>query len=288
MRFGFIDIHPIVKMIYFLLLLTFIMLTPHPLILLLYLIALSLYLIRLKGFLEFRKGLRFYLLLSLVLTLINPIFNQRGQTILFTLLNRYFTLEAVIYGLVMAMTFITIIILFQIFNETIDSHSFIYAIGRFGPKSAFLINMALRYIPLIQKRLKELFEIRSLTKSTKKLKQRIKLWGEIIGVIFTWSFEEAIITADSMESRGYGLKKRTSYLYFKWRAKDYLFLVLMFVLSFIISFYLIRGLISFEIYPKMTPLVVDRQNFLAYLAIALISSLPFFIDEKERLKWRNL
>ena len=288
MTFGFVDIHPVVKMMYFLLLLTFIMLTPHPVVLIIYLITLSIYLIRLRGIKKYLNNLKFYVFLSLIITLINPIFNQRGRTVLFEVFSRQFTLEALMYGLVMAMTFISIIILFQIFNDVVDSHGFIYVIGKFASKSGFLINMALRYIPLMQSRLKELYEIKSLSIKTKGLRNKIILWGNIIGIIFTWSFEEAVVTADSMESRGYGLTKRTSYLSFKWRPKDYLTLITIFFCSIVIISLLINGFLSFNIYPRMDQLILDFYHLIGYIFIALISLTPFIVDEKERLKWRNL
>jgi energy-coupling factor transport system permease protein len=288
MTFGFVDIHPVVKMMYFLLLLTFIMLTPHPVVLIIYLITLSIYLIRLRGIKKYLNNLKFYVFLSLIITLINPIFNQRGRTVLFEVFSRQFTLEALMYGLVMAMTFISIIILFQIFNDVVDSHGFIYVIGKFASKSGFLINMALRYIPLMQSRLKELYEIKSLSIKTKGLRNKIILWGNIIGIIFTWSFEEAVVTADSMESRGYGLTKRTSYLSFKWRPKDYLTLITIFFCSIVIISLLLNGFLSFNIYPRMDQLILDFYHLIGYIFIALISLTPFIVDEKERLKWRNL
>ena len=43
---------------------------------------------------------------------------------------------------------------------------------------------------------------------------------KILSIMITWSLENAIETADSMKSRGHGLKGRTSYSLYKFDKRD--------------------------------------------------------------------
>lgn len=46
----------------------------------------------------------------------------------------------------------------------------------------------------------------------------------ILSAMLTWSFENAVETADSMRSRGYGLKGRTSFSIYRMSRRDWVLL----------------------------------------------------------------
>lgn len=52
--------------------------------------------------------------------------------------------------------------------------------------------------------------------------QRIRNAVKILSIMITWSLENAIETADSMKSRGHGLKGRTSYSLYKFDKETHL------------------------------------------------------------------
>ncbi len=287
-EYGFNDIHPVVQMMYFLISLLAIMIFPHPFILIIFVIFLSAYLIKLKGVEKYFNDVKLFIFLSFIVILINPLFNQRGRNILAEFGERVITLEALVYGVIMALMLIAIILLFQIFNEMMNSHRFLYVFSKFVPKSAFLANMALRYIPLMRSRFKSLIELRAKSNKYKRLKEKIKVWGSVLSILLTWSFEEAVITADSMKSRGYELNKRTNYRIFKWRNKDFLTVIVLAIIFIILLIYKFLGILEFNIYPKLDSLEITWFNMVAFLNIFILSNLPYTLDEGEKLKWRNL
>lgn len=288
MEYGFKAIHPVVQIMYFLFTLIAIMLLPHPIVLGIFTFCLSGYLIRNIGLKKFFKNMKIFLLLSLVLTIINPLFNQRGRNIVFQYGSRVITLEAIIYGFIMSLMFISIILLFQIFNLVVDSHKFIYVFSKIAPKSAFLSNMALRYMPLMRSRFQELLEINIQSEIDYSLKDKVKVWGKVLSVLVTWSFEEAIITADSMKSRGYGLTKRTNYRIYRWKTRDYAVLAILGTLLMGIMIFKFNNILSFTVYPRLDSLVFNPLNILAFIVVMVLSMMPYLIDEKENYKWRNL
>jgi len=256
---------------------------PHPLVLCMYILGFSIYLIKLKGFNKYFDDIKFFLFISIIITLINPIFNQRGRNVLIKFSTRVITLEAVVYGLVLAFMLLAIILLFQVFDKTVDSHKFIYVFSKFVPKSAFLSNMALRYIPLMKSRFNSLLEIKAKSREYKRLKDKIKIWGKVLSTLLTWSFEEAIVTADSMKSRGYGLKKRSNYRIFKWRYKDYLAIVLLSILTLSLLIYKFSDLLTYEVYPVLTNINTNFLSILGYLLVFILAILPYIFDKGEQL-----
>jgi len=287
-EYGFRDVHPVVQMIYFLVSLVAIMIFTHPLILFLFIVGLTIYLVSIKGVRQYFNDIKFFIFLSLIVVLINPLFNQRGRNVLFEWNNKVITLEALVYGTIMAGMLLSIILLFQIFDKTVDSHKFIYVFSKFAPKSAFLSNMALRYIPLMKSRFDSLIEIKAKSKEYKKFRDKIKIWSKVISTLLTWSFEEAITTADSMKSRGYGLKERSNYRVFKWRNKDYLALIIVSIILISLFIYKFSGVLAFEIYPALSNIKTNTFSVLAYLLVFILAVLPYLYDEGEKIKWRSL
>ena len=46
----------------------------------------------------------------------------------------------------------------------------------------------------------------------------------VFSILLTWALENGIITANSMEARGYGGGKRSSFTYFRWHTADVMLL----------------------------------------------------------------
>ena len=106
-----------------------------------------------------------------------------------------------------------------------DSEKWMYLIGRLSPTLAMMITMILRFIPLMRQRYRVIHEgqvgmgrynnpyskkknvLYAFMGFIEKIRHRIKE----ISILISWSLENSIETSDSMESRGYGLKGRTSY-----------------------------------------------------------------------------
>ena len=94
---GFSKCHPMVNFLFFIGAVCFGVVFQHPLYLLAALLCAGTYSFLLQG----RKALKqmaWMLPLLLVIALINPLFNTRGERILFLIFGRPYTLEALLYG----------------------------------------------------------------------------------------------------------------------------------------------------------------------------------------------
>ena len=111
---------------------------------------------------------------------------------------------------------------------------------------------------------------------------------KIFSIMVTWSLENAIETADSMRSRGYGLPGRTAFSIYRFDDRDKTALAwLIFCGAYILSGWL-AGAVYFRYYPTVktaawTPMTVSFM--LVYLALVLT---PVILDRKEDRQWKSL
>ena len=124
--------------------------------------------------------------------------------------------------------------------------------------------------------------------STGSLFSRFKTAVVIFSIMITWSLENAIETADSMKSRGYGLPGRTAFSIYRFDDRDKAaFAWLCFCGFYIIAGWMAGGL-NWQYYPiiKGTLSGVFPISFqLVYLALCLT---PVILNGVEERKWRTI
>ena len=232
------------------------------------------------------KKYAYFFLLFAVCVIINPLFNKNGSSVLFFINDTPITYESVIYGIVSGITLISVIVWFSTFSHIMTSEKIIYVFGRISPKTALIISMSVRFFPLFLKNYKEaenavkclgLYNCDTLFGV---LKVKIRAFSALI----TRVTEEGIITADSMEARGYGKKRRSSFSLFKFTVNDfvYIFIFLIFgVLSFISSE-------STVFYPTVSDIPFSGFNIFGYVCYFLLVLMPTAISVCEGARWKYL
>jgi energy-coupling factor transport system permease protein len=118
--------------------------------------------------------------------------------------------------------------------------------------------------------------------------QRLRNAVTILSIMVTWALENAIETADSMKSRGYGLPGRSAFSIYRMDDRDKGLLAwLGFCGVFIFSGAMAGGL-YWRYFPsikgaELLPLTVAFQA--VYLALCLT---PVLLDVYENYRWRKL
>lgn len=144
---AFSEHNPIAIFMHFMLTIIIAMFIQNPIILLLALFGSILYYA-----VTFRKisakTLIFWILLFLLISLINPIFSHKGETVLLFINGKAITLEALFYGINNGIMILSVMIWFLVFSEIMTSDKVMYIFGKFSPRLALLVSMSLRYIPL--------------------------------------------------------------------------------------------------------------------------------------------
>ena len=263
------QIHPAVGFFYIAAVLVITMITMNPYLLAISCITSIIVMGYLKGLSELRKNIVPDISVIIFTVGIQPVFSGSGKTVLYYVNDRAVYLEGYIYGLVIALLLITVFNWCTVMRILMDSEKLMYLIGRLSPTLAMMITMILRFIPLMRQRYRVIHEgqigmgrynnLYSKKKNVlyafmgfiEKIRHRIKE----ISILISWSLENSIETSDSMESRGYGLKGRTSYHRYILKKTD------------IIQMILIAGAFAYVLVP-----VLLRQFMAYYLPRVYIES----------------
>lgn len=283
----FSSFHPITGALYFLSVLVITMFSSNPILLVIALIGGILFFIKSEGLACCLKEFRFYLILFILISISNPLFSHNGATPLFFLNGNPVTLEAVLYGVNIAVMLLAVIYWFKCFNLVMTEDKILYLFGKISPKVALLLSSALRFIPLLKT---QAARIRMAQKSmglfasdtwTDRLKGTVRVYSALI----TWALENAIDTGSSMKARGYGLKGRKHYSLFRFRSADALFIFIIIFLDIVIFFMMTGGGLDFSFYPSISQPAPTVYSFSAIAAFTALSLLPFILEVKESLQW---
>ncbi|MBU5425922.1 energy-coupling factor transporter transmembrane protein EcfT [Tissierella pigra] len=290
---SFSNFHPIVNFIYFLAVLIFSMFFMHPIFQIIALISAITYSIMIKGL---RKGIRFNIIymmpMLLFMAILNPLFNHEGVTILFYLKDgNPITLESILYGIASATMFITVIIWFSCYNAVMTSDKFIYLFGRIIPSLSLIFSMTLRFVPRYIEQIKVISNAqKSIGRdlSQGNIIRRAKNGIKVLSIMTTWALENAIETADSMRSRGYGLPGRTSFSIFSFDNRDKIGISAILLLVLVILTGAFKGENTIRFFPSIKFSEVTGFSLLVYLAYLILCMMPVIINIQEEVKWKSI
>ena len=250
------------------------------------------YSVMLKGKKAIRKNLLYMTPLILFTALINPAFNHDGATILSYLPDgNPLTLESIIYGVCAAVMIAAVICHFSCYNEVMTSDKFIYLFGRIIPALSLIISMVLRFVPRFSAQLKVVINARKCMGqdiSKGSIIKRAKNGLTVLSIMTTWALENAIETADSMKSRGYGAPGRTAFSVFSFDKRDLKALCALVLLGGYVLFGGIYGGFYFRFFPSIKTTQISFFEISLFAAYLLLFTLPIIIELWEVRKWRSL
>ena len=111
---------------------------------------------------------------------------------------------------------------------------------------------------------------------------------KILSILTTWALENAIDTADSMKSRGYGLKGRTSFSNFRFDTRDRIAFIVMILLIAFLLFGALAGENNIVYFPAIWIKPVSFLSVLIYFAYGGLCLLPMVVNIWEDIKWARL
>ena len=292
MRDSFSKYHPFVNLIYFTLTIGFSMVINHPFAQFISLLCAVVYVISTQGKKSVGFLLKFCLPLVLLTAFINPAFNHEGKTILLYFSNgNPLTLESILYGFSSGGMIITLLLWFSAFNCVMTSDKFIYLFGKVIPALSLVLSMTLRFVPKFKTQMKNVADAQrciGIDISSGSLISRTKTAITIMSIMITWSLENAIETADSMKSRGYGLKGRTAFTIYRWEERDYYMMIwLGFCGLFILTGHICQAF-GFRFYPDIRCAALDGITIWFYLIYLALSMTPSVLNWREERKCKIL
>lgn len=281
---AFSKCHPAVNFLFFVGAIGFGVTIQHPAYLLVGILSGMVYYLFLNG----RKGWK--MLLGLLpmfvfLTAINPLFNLYGQTILFHVFGRPYTLEALMYGAAIAAVFVVTMLWFGCYNKVLTSDKFTSLFGNLIPAISLLLVMVLRMVPNLIRKTQQITGARkSIGKGaaeTAGTKEKLSDGLTVLGALTSWALEGSVVTGDSMRARGYGCAKRSSFQIYRMTGMDWSLLAVMIACIGAVIGFAACGSMNATFTPDfdIAPLSWGIVPYTVYLLI------PSALHIKEAIQW---
>ena len=285
------NIHPITVFVFFAFALIMPMLFLHPVFICISFITGTIWSFYMNGKKMFAFLAKVVLPLTLIVFVLNPLFNHQGITVLFYLRDNPITMESIYYGIVSALMYGTVLIWFPCFNRIVTSDKIIYLFGNLLPSISILITMALRFVPLYKQQIKKVsiaLRAQGFDCSEGNLLERAKHGLSIFSALITWGLESSVVTADSMRSRGHGLFRRTSYSRYSFDKRDILISAILMVGIGFIGVAAGFKAVYFSFYPFIKQNAWDALSIACVIVYSIILLLPVILNLGELAAWHRL
>lgn len=210
-------------LIWFLAALTVVFLAKNPfyLGLVVFIITMVFFIFRTKG--EDNKIWKTYVRAGLILIFLSIIYNtftvHYGDTILFSLNHKIpviggnITLEAIIYGALFGIVFLSMLCLFAVLSVVTDSYRILRLTPSVLRETAVIISIAMNFVPQTISQAREIKEaqlIRGVNFNGGVIKKVRNYSAMLLPVLIT-GLERALTVSESMDSRGFGgIKEQSS------------------------------------------------------------------------------
>lgn len=292
MRSAFEGYHPIVNFVYFTFVFIYSMIFMHPLCLAISLVCGFSYSVTLRGKEAIRFNLLYLLPMMIIAALINPAFNHEGVTILTYLdSGNPLTLESITFGIAAAVMLASVVCWFSCYNVIMTSDKFIYLFGRVIPALSLVLSMVLRFVPRFKAQLKIISNGqkcigRDISKGN--IINRAKYGIKICSIMITWALENAIETADSMKTRGYGLNGRTAFSIYYFDRRDKKALIIIGGTGLYVLVGSLLGRVYFRYFPSMKSVDITPYSISVFTAYLILCISPIVIESWENRRWKLL
>jgi energy-coupling factor transport system permease protein len=311
-RDAFSGLHPGPCYLFFGFVLVFTVAFMHPVVLGISFICATAYAIYLGRTRALRFTLAFLVPVMALAAILNPAFNHRGATILFYLwTGNPVTLESLLYGVAGALMIGSVIQWFYCYNAAMTSDKFLWLFGRVAPSLALIISMTLRFVPRYTAQARRIAAARAgLGRGVGRgvgrgagrgmgrgggrsggrggIVVRARAGLTIFSTMTTWALENAVDTADSMLSRGYGTRRRTAYSNYRLARRDGLVLGFLVAAGVACALLVATGVVSVTYFPVLTTGGGVGGTVLLAIIWAAVCLMPLALGMGEDARWRSL
>lgn len=280
--------HPAAVFVYFAGVMAVAMLTLNPALLLLSLLGGAL--LRLVRGEARLSALLFSLALFAAMTLINPLFNHNGVTVLFVLGDSPVTLEALLFGAASAAMIAAALTWCRVLSGVLGEDKLLYLFARVSPRVALVVSMALRGAGLFSaqaQRVRRAQKALGLYKED-NIVDAIRSDTRVFSILVTWALENGVITADSMAARGYGSARRTAFSRYRFTRGDAMLLAAGLLMTGLSLWGVLSGALDVSYYPAVRWAETSPLGWAAMIGYGALALWPALLEGGERLKWRFL
>lgn len=277
--------HPLVITVFMLIWVMFTTLFSHPFFHLVCLLVSYLFLMEFEE-ISITQQLRWNVVMMLLTTLSNPLFQHRGVIILFQ--TPYFpvTLESLLYGLDFGCMLVTLINFMKVYSLMIRCDQILFLLQKVSANTAIVCSLSFQQIKQIKKQYRDVCDARALLYQPVKRFDKMKENVNEISALITWLMEHGMDTSLSMKARGFGKGKRTVYETYRFAKRDVSFMLVQ-VLLLIIALVAYQGVI-FAWYPTFFQQIHRFQMAVCLLAMFGCALMPMVLKRKEIITWDTI
>ncbi len=220
--------------------------------------------------------------MAIAIMLLNPIVSHGGKTVLwrspYLPVVGHFTicLEALCYGAAMGTRLLAVLTTFCLASAVVHPDKILNIFSRFAYRSALVVSLATRMLPLAARELanaREMLQLRGVDFASGSLLERLKKHSWLFDILLMSSIEGAFQTAEAMQARAFGSGPRSCYRRELWRPRDLLCLAAACSALVLSCYAYAKGYSGYSYYPQLGALVPSR--LFLYLLAGIIISLAF-------------
>lgn len=288
----FATYHPIVNFLYFVMVIGCSMFIMHPVFLALSCMGGLAYYIYLNQWKAVKTALWMMLPVFVISAIVNPLFTHEGVTLILYFKNgNPLTLESILYGLAAGTMLVSVLNWFSCYQVVMTSDKFIYLFGKAIPAMSLILSMVFRFVPKFKNQIEKVSDAqkcigRDVTNGTAL--QKARHGTKILSVMTTWALENSVETADSMKSRGYGLRGRNNFSIYRFDTRDKIICTMMVLMGLLVMGGIVTKTVHFLYYPMI---VMNEQTpwaILVYVSYGVLCLLPLLMNVIEDIKWHYL
>lgn len=287
---SFSSYHPAVNFSYYAVIIVLTVALMHPALLGISLIAAGSYSIFISGKGAVKRTVLMPLIVVAIAAIINMLTVHRGANVLFYWSDNPYTKEALVFGVISGAMISAILLWFSTYNEVMTGDKTMRLFGKTLPGLSIVFTLVLQFIPRFRKQSEKISDAQKCLGdgATGSRSEKLKSGSKRMSILTTWSFENAMDTADSMKARGYASGKRSSYYPYPIVARDIRLLIYMGAAFAITIVAAAKGRFHFACYPTFEISKMDGLGILGIIAFALLVFTPMIVSGKEALKWKAL
>ena len=226
---------------------------------------------------KLRKGAVYFFPFAIVTTIINLIFSNGGDIVMFIIFSKRFTVESLIYALIFALKLLLIIYMFSVIEVILDNDGAVSYFAALLPKSTLMLMVSFKLFPSLKRRLsslKEVYSFRGIDFDKKGIKEQIKSYSPILAVLLESSMEGAFDIGEAAYVRGFLSGKRTVYQRQRFEKRDIILLSHMLLGASVFTFTKANNLDSFNIYSSFSV----NTLFNPYVFLTFFTEIAFILN----------
>lgn len=284
--------HPVINFMYFMIVIGVSMFAIHPVFLTLSCMGGLAYYVYLKGRKAIKTCLWLVIPVFLISAVINPLFNHEGITLIcYFGTGNPLTLESIVYGMMSGLMLAAVLNWFSCYQWVMTSDKFVYLFGKMIPAMSLILSMIFRFIPRFRSQIEKISSAQKCIGrdfSDGNLMQKARHGMRILSIMTTWALENSVETADSMKSRGYGLRGRTNFSIYRFDSRDKILSFFLAGGGVLVLWGIISNEVNFQCYPMIKINSLSKGAVVIYMIYGIICLLPIAINIAEDIKWRYL